>query len=118
VFVVGGAAISWVLETISEIHHHIRRWKLCQTSTCSRAPTIDMSKCLVLLLIEPINIRTNCTKMMKMLSIDEQTSRRLESIMNDMMHTEKRNINYDDVINELIDVYQERLALSGENSGG
>jgi hypothetical protein len=56
--------------------------------------------------------------MMKVLSIDEQTSRRLESIMNDMMHTEKRNINYDDVINELIDVYQERLALSGENSGG
>ena len=53
-----------------------------------------------------------------MLSIDEQTFRRLMSIMNDMMHTEKRNINYDDVLNELIDVYQERLALSGENAGG
>jgi hypothetical protein len=55
---------------------------------------------------------------MKMLSIDEQTYRRLTSIMNDMMHTEKRNINYDNVINELIDVYQERLALTGENAGG
>jgi hypothetical protein len=55
---------------------------------------------------------------MKMLSIDEQTYRRLTSIMNDMMHTEKRNINYDDVINELLDVYQERLALTGENAGG
>ncbi len=55
---------------------------------------------------------------MKMLSIDEQTYRRLTSIMNDMMHTEKRNINYDDVINELIDVYQEGLALTGENAGG
>jgi hypothetical protein len=55
---------------------------------------------------------------MKMLSIDEQTYRRLTSIMNDMMHTEKRNINYDDLINELIDVYQERLALTGENAGG
>jgi predicted CopG family antitoxin len=55
---------------------------------------------------------------MKMLSIDEQTYRRLTSIMNDMMHTEKRNISYEDVINELIDVYQERLALSGENAGG
>jgi len=55
---------------------------------------------------------------MKMLSIDEQTYRRLASIMNDMMHTEKRNIRYEDVINELIDVYQERLALSGENAGG
>jgi hypothetical protein len=55
---------------------------------------------------------------MEMLSIDEQTHRRLASIMNDMMHTEKRNISYEDVINELIDVYQERLALSGENAGG
>ena len=56
--------------------------------------------------------------MLKILSIDEQTYRRLGSIMNDMMHTEKRNISYEDVINELIDVYQERLALSGENAGG
>jgi hypothetical protein len=60
----------------------------------------------------------DCTKIMKMLSIDEQTYRRLASIMNELMHTEKRNINYDDVINELIDVYQDRLALSGENAGG
>jgi hypothetical protein len=60
----------------------------------------------------------DCTKIMKMLSIDEETYRRLASIMNDLMHTEKRNINYDDVINELIDVYQDRLALSGENAGG
>jgi hypothetical protein len=55
---------------------------------------------------------------MKMLGIDEQTYRRLESIMNDMMHTKKRNISYDDVINELIDVYHDRIALSGENAGG
>ena len=53
-----------------------------------------------------------------MLSIDEQTHSRLVSIMNDMMHTEKRNISYDDIINELIDMYQDRLALSGENAGG
>lgn len=38
--------------------------------------------------------------------------------MNDRMHIEKRNLNYDDVINELIDAYQDRLALSGENAGG
>jgi hypothetical protein len=55
---------------------------------------------------------------MKTLNIDEETYRRLASIMNDIMHTEKRNISYDDIINELIDVYQERLALSGENAGG
>jgi DNA-directed RNA polymerase delta subunit len=54
----------------------------------------------------------------KMLSIDDQTYVRLVSIMNDIMHTEKRNLSYDDVINELIDVYQDRLALSGENTGG
>jgi hypothetical protein len=55
---------------------------------------------------------------MKVLNIDEQTFRRLASIMDDMMHTEKGNISYDDAINELIDVYQDRLALSGENAGG
>jgi predicted CopG family antitoxin len=55
---------------------------------------------------------------MKMLSIDDQTYRRLESIMNDIMHTEKRNLSYDDVINQLIEMYQDRLALSGENAGG
>jgi hypothetical protein len=55
---------------------------------------------------------------MKSLSIDEQTYRRLTSIMDDMMHTRKRNINYDDVINELIDVYQDTLRFSGENAGG
>jgi predicted CopG family antitoxin len=55
---------------------------------------------------------------MKTISIDEPTFRRLISTMNDMVHAEKRNLSYDDVINQLIDVYQERLALSGENAGG
>jgi predicted CopG family antitoxin len=55
---------------------------------------------------------------MKTLSIDEQTYKRLTSIMNDMMHTKKHNVNYDDVINELIDVYQDSLRFSGENAGG
>ena len=55
---------------------------------------------------------------MKTLSVDDQTYRRLTSIMDDMMHTKKRNINYDDVINELIDIYQDSLQFSGENAGG
>jgi predicted CopG family antitoxin len=55
---------------------------------------------------------------MKTLSIDDQTYARLASIMKDIMHTQKRNISYDDVINELIDVYEDRMALSGENAGG
>ncbi len=67
---------------------------------------------------ETINMRNRGNKILKMLSIDEQTYRRLTSTMNDMVHIEKRNLSYDDVINQLIDVYQERLALSGENAGG
>jgi hypothetical protein len=55
---------------------------------------------------------------MKMLSIDDQTYKRLGSVMNDMIRTKKRDISYDDVINELIDAYQDGLALSGENAGG
>ena len=60
----------------------------------------------------------NCITIMRMLSIDDQTYKRLGSIMNDIMNTKKRDVSYDDVINELIDVYQDRLALSGENAGG
>jgi hypothetical protein len=55
---------------------------------------------------------------MKIINIEEETYMRLASIMNDMMHTKKRNISFDDVIKELIDVHQEHLALSGENAGG
>lgn len=55
---------------------------------------------------------------MKTLSVDDQTHRRLASLMDDMMHAKKRNVNYDDVINELIDVYQDSLRFSGENAGG
>ncbi|HEX7033160.1 MAG TPA: hypothetical protein VF172_09185 [Nitrososphaera sp.] len=55
---------------------------------------------------------------MKTLNIDDQTYRRLASIMNDMMHSKRRDIDHDDVINELIDVYQDSLRFSGENAGG
>lgn len=55
---------------------------------------------------------------MKTLSLDDQTHRRLTSVMGDMMHAKKGNVNYDDVINELIDVYQDSFRFSGENAGG
>ncbi len=55
---------------------------------------------------------------MKTLSIDDQTHKRLTSVLSDIMHAKKRNVNYDDVINELIDVYQDSLRFSGENAGG
>jgi predicted CopG family antitoxin len=55
---------------------------------------------------------------MKTLSVDDQIYKRLTSIMSDMMHARKRDVNYGDVINELIDVYQDSLRFSGENAGG
>jgi DNA-directed RNA polymerase delta subunit len=44
---------------------------------------------------------------LKTLNIDEQTYRRLTSVLEEVMHSKRRDINYDDIINELIDVYQE-----------
>ena len=44
---------------------------------------------------------------MKTLDIDEQTYRRLTSVLEEAMHSKRRDINYDDIINELIDIYQE-----------
>jgi predicted CopG family antitoxin len=64
-------------------------------------------------------ILTSCTRLMtKTLSIDDQTYRRLTSILNDMMHTKKHDVDYSDVIDVLIDVYQDSLTFSGENAGG
>ena len=55
---------------------------------------------------------------MKTLTLDDHTYRRLESIMKDMMHDKKQDINDSYVINELINAYQDSLAFSGENAGG
>jgi len=55
---------------------------------------------------------------MKTLNVDDQTYKRLTSTMNDIMHAKKHDITYDEVINELIDVYQDSLSISGENAGG
>jgi hypothetical protein len=46
-------------------------------------------------------------QVVKTLNIDEQTYRRLTSVLEEVMHSKRRDINYDDIINELIDVYQE-----------
>lgn len=55
---------------------------------------------------------------MKTLTVDDHTYRRLESIMNDVMHERKRDVDHSDVINMLINVYQDSLTFSGENAGG
>ena len=55
---------------------------------------------------------------MKTLSIDDQTHKRLTSILQEIMAAKKQDVDYDYVINELIDTYQDSLAFSGENAGG
>lgn len=55
---------------------------------------------------------------LKTLDIEDQTHKRLTSVMHDMMTEKKRDLDYDYVINELIDTYQDSLAFSGENAGG
>jgi predicted CopG family antitoxin len=55
---------------------------------------------------------------MKTLTIDDQTYLRLTSIKTEISHEKKRDIDYGDVINELINIYNDHLTLSGENSGG
>ena len=44
---------------------------------------------------------------MRTVNIEETTYRRLTSIIQEIVHSKKCDINYDDAINELIDVYQE-----------
>jgi hypothetical protein len=56
---------------------------------------------------------------MKSLLIEESTFKRLSSILTESMHSSKRDLTYDDVVNELIDVYQEHNWGSiGSSAGG
>ncbi|MFY9795485.1 MAG: hypothetical protein WA323_25715 [Candidatus Nitrosopolaris sp.] len=52
--------------------------------------------------------------------IEDDTYKRLTSVMNDVMHYRKKNVNYDDILNELIDVYQESVwgSIGGTVGGG
>jgi predicted CopG family antitoxin len=56
---------------------------------------------------------------MKTVSIEEDTYKRLTSLLKEIMHEKRRDVNYDDVINELIDVYQENSwGHFGASAGG
>jgi hypothetical protein len=56
---------------------------------------------------------------LKTLNIEEQTYRRLTSVLEEVMHSKRRDINYDDILNELIDIYQEsRWGHIGSDVGG
>lgn len=43
----------------------------------------------------------------KDLDIEEGTFKRFNALLNDLMEKRKRNMNYDDLLNELIDSYQQ-----------
>ena len=57
---------------------------------------------------------------MKTLRIEEGTYKRLTSVLEDVMHYTKKDVNYDDILNELIDVYQEYIggSVGGTIGGG
>lgn len=45
--------------------------------------------------------------LVKDLDIEESTFKRFDALLNDLMEKRKRNMNYDDLLNELIDSYQQ-----------
>jgi hypothetical protein len=56
---------------------------------------------------------------MQTINIEETTYKRLTSILKEIMHEKRRDINYDDVLNEIIDVYQENSwSHFGAGDGG
>lgn len=57
---------------------------------------------------------------MKSLLIEDSTFKRLSGILAEAMHISKRDLTYDDLVNELIDVYQEHTwgAIGGGAAGG
>ena len=57
---------------------------------------------------------------MKSIILQDSTYKRLSGIMNETMHISKRDVSYDDLVNELIDVYQEHNwgAIGGGAGGG
>jgi len=56
----------------------------------------------------------------KSLPIEDSTFKRLSSILAETMHMSKRDLTYDDLVNELIDVYQEHYwgDIGGGAGGG
>jgi DNA-directed RNA polymerase delta subunit len=57
---------------------------------------------------------------MRTIRIEEITYKRLTSVLEDVMHYKKKDVNYDDILNELIDVYQENVggSIGGTVGGG
>jgi hypothetical protein len=56
----------------------------------------------------------------KSIHLEDSTFKRLSSILSESMHMSKRDLTYDDLVNELIDIYQEHNwgAIGGGAGGG
>ncbi|MPZ06557.1 MAG: hypothetical protein GEU26_09080 [Nitrososphaeraceae archaeon] len=55
----------------------------------------------------------------KSLLLEDSTFKRLSGILSESMHVSKRDLTYDDLVNELIDVYQEHSwGTIGAGAGG
>jgi hypothetical protein len=56
----------------------------------------------------------------KSISLEDTTYKRLSTIMFELMNERKKNLDYNEVINELIDMYQENTwgNFGAESAGG
>lgn len=57
---------------------------------------------------------------MQILRLEDHTFKRLSSVLEEVMHSRKKDLNFDDFLNELIDVYQESVwgSIGGQIGGG
>jgi hypothetical protein len=57
---------------------------------------------------------------MQILRLEDHTFKRLSSVLEEVMHSRRKDLNFDDLLNELIDVYQESVwgSIGGQIGGG
>ena len=57
---------------------------------------------------------------MQILRIEDHTYKRLSSVLEEVMHSRRKDLNFDDLLNELMDVYQESVwgSIGGQIGGG
>jgi hypothetical protein len=57
---------------------------------------------------------------MQILKLEDYTYKRLSSLLDEVTHSRRKNLNFDDILNELIDVYQESVwgSIGGQIGGG
>lgn len=56
--------------------------------------------------------------MARTINLDDQTFKRLTTIVSELSNEKKSDVDYAYAINLLIDIYLENLAFTGENAGG